>query len=106
MSWTWLFVWNLSWLVFALLWLSLETKPGGGPPQGSQGPIAGNEGPSGRAEAPTRPHKALKKAVMSRTTAKPLTRAAGSSSVLWLTCPALSWVRSSLSTITFLVLAK
>jgi len=37
MSWTWLFVWNLSWLVFALLWLSLETKPGGGPPQEGQG---------------------------------------------------------------------
>jgi hypothetical protein len=35
MTWTWLFVWNVFWLVFALAWLSLENqlRRGGGSPQ-------------------------------------------------------------------------
>lgn len=39
MTWTWLFVWNVSWLIFALLYvsLSLETKFGGGSSQGDLG---------------------------------------------------------------------
>jgi hypothetical protein len=37
MSWTWLFVWNVSWLVFALVYLSLETKLKEGLPQCGQG---------------------------------------------------------------------
>ncbi len=27
MNWVWLLVWDASWLIFALLWVSLETKP-------------------------------------------------------------------------------
>ena len=38
MTWTWLVVWNASWLVFALLWVSLESKLVGDPPQGGPGP--------------------------------------------------------------------
>jgi hypothetical protein len=38
MTWTWLFVWNVSWLIFAWLYMSLETKVGGEPPQGRLGP--------------------------------------------------------------------
>lgn len=37
MTWTWLFVWNVSWLIFALLYVSLETKFGGGSSQGDLG---------------------------------------------------------------------
>jgi hypothetical protein len=37
MTWTWLFVWDVFWLVFALLWVSLEGKLGGDPPQGGPG---------------------------------------------------------------------
>jgi hypothetical protein len=37
MTWMWLFVWNASWLIFALLYVSLETKLGGDPPQGGPG---------------------------------------------------------------------
>jgi hypothetical protein len=37
MTWTWLFVWNAYWLVFAWLYMSLETKVGGEPPQASLG---------------------------------------------------------------------
>ena len=37
MTWTWLFVWNVSWLTFALLYVSPETKFGGGSPQGDLG---------------------------------------------------------------------
>jgi hypothetical protein len=40
MSWTWLFVWNVSWLLFALVWLSVETKPTGGSLQGGRAVIA------------------------------------------------------------------
>jgi hypothetical protein len=28
MTWVWLLVWNASWLLFALLYVKLETKPG------------------------------------------------------------------------------
>jgi hypothetical protein len=37
MTWTWLFVWNASWFIWALLWLSLQAKLGGDPPQGYPG---------------------------------------------------------------------
>jgi hypothetical protein len=37
MTWTWLFVWNASWSIWALLWLSLDTRLGGDPPQGYPG---------------------------------------------------------------------
>ena len=37
MTWIWLFVWNAYWFIFALLYVSLETKLGGDPPQGGQG---------------------------------------------------------------------
>ena len=37
MTWMWLFVWNASWLIFALLYVSLETKLGVDPPQGGPG---------------------------------------------------------------------
>jgi hypothetical protein len=37
MTWTWLFVWNASWFIFALVYMSLETKLGGEPPQGGAG---------------------------------------------------------------------
>jgi hypothetical protein len=37
MTWIWLFVWNVSWFIFALLYMSLETKLGGDPPQGRLG---------------------------------------------------------------------
>jgi hypothetical protein len=33
----WLFAWNTSWLTFALLYVSLETKLGGDPVQGGPG---------------------------------------------------------------------
>jgi hypothetical protein len=34
MTWTWLLAWNAYWLIFALAYMHLETKLGGGPPQG------------------------------------------------------------------------
>ena len=38
MTWTWLFVWNASWFIFALVYISLETKlVGREPPQGGAG---------------------------------------------------------------------
>jgi hypothetical protein len=37
MTWMWLFAWNTSWLTFALLYVSLETKLGGDPVQGEPG---------------------------------------------------------------------
>jgi hypothetical protein len=42
MTWVWLFAWDASWVIFALLWAFLETKFGEKPPQ--QG------GPGGRLE--------------------------------------------------------
>jgi hypothetical protein len=37
MTWLWLFVWNAYWLIFALLYVSLESKLGGDLPQGRPG---------------------------------------------------------------------
>jgi hypothetical protein len=37
MTWTWLFVWNVIWLIFALAWLSLENHLRGGSPQADSG---------------------------------------------------------------------
>jgi hypothetical protein len=34
MTWIWLFVWNASWFIFALAYVSLETKLGREPPPG------------------------------------------------------------------------
>jgi hypothetical protein len=37
MTWTWLFFWNASWLMFALLYMTLETRCGGDSPKGGPG---------------------------------------------------------------------
>ena len=38
MTWMWLFVWNAYWLIFAWLYMSLETKVGAEPPRASLDP--------------------------------------------------------------------